>query len=287
MRYGIFSPPFGFFSDPRVLADLAHEAEAAGWDGYFLWDHMRFAAPPGATGGPPEAPVGDPWVTLAAMGLATERIRLGALVTPLPRRRPWKVARETVALDVLTDGRLVVGVGIGSDRFGHEYSGFGESTDDRLHGAMLDEALDVLTGLWRGEPLRYAGRHYQVHDVTFLPRPVQQPRIPIWVGGFWPNPAPFRRAARWDGVMPVAARAMRPDDYRAMGDFIARHRTATRPYDVVRAAPFPSGSPAEARATLAAYAAAGVTWWLLPIEDDMAPLAELRARIRQGPPAEE
>src|SRR5215211_309557 len=131
MRYAINMPHFGPFGDPRRLAELAREAEQAGWDGFFLWDHLLFEQP---------LPMVDPWVAMAAMAMTTERIKLGALVTPLPRRRPRKLAREIVTLDHLSNGRLIVGVGIGGDWWG-EYSAFGESPDDKLHAAMLDEGL--------------------------------------------------------------------------------------------------------------------------------------------------
>ena len=189
MKYAIYSPGFGAFSDPRILAGLAHDAEDAGWDGFFLWDHVLFTM----FG---NAPIGDPWITLAAMATATERIRLGTLVTPVPRRRPWMLARELTTLDHLSHGRMVLGVGIGEDRFGREYSAFGEPSGAATHAVMLDEGLDVITGLWRGEPFSYSGQHYHVEDVTFLPTPIQRPRIPIWVAGNWPHKKPFRRAAQ-------------------------------------------------------------------------------------------
>src|SRR5438874_5033871 len=144
----------------------------------------------------------DPWVALTAMAMATSHIKLGPIVTPLPQRRPWKLARECVTLDHLSQGRLILGVGLGSDSFFKEYSTYGESPDDKLHGAMLDEGLAVLTGLWRGEPFTHHGAHYTVDGAHFLPRPLQQPRIPIWLAGIWPHPRPFRRAAKWDGVVP-------------------------------------------------------------------------------------
>ncbi|HEU5199002.1 MAG TPA: LLM class flavin-dependent oxidoreductase [Ktedonobacterales bacterium] len=190
MRYGIHVPNFGDWPNPRTLAELAREAEETGWDGFFLWDHLQTD---------PVMPFADPWVALAAMAQQTERIRLGPLVTPLPRRRPWQVARETVSVDQLSGGRLVLGVGIGINGW-REYSAFGEPTDKVLHGAMLDEGLEVLTSLWSGEPFSFQGQHYQAQDVCFLPKPVQQPRIPIWVAGIWPNKKPFRRAVRWDGI---------------------------------------------------------------------------------------
>jgi alkanesulfonate monooxygenase SsuD/methylene tetrahydromethanopterin reductase-like flavin-dependent oxidoreductase (luciferase family) len=208
MYFAIDTPNFGDFADAQVLADLAREAEQAGWDGFFLWDHI---------GAGWEVPIGDPWVQMAAMAMTTERIKLGTLVTPVPRRRPWKLAREAVTLDQLSNGRLILGVGIGGDS-GHEFSCFGESPDDKLHGAMLDEGLDVLTGLWTGEPFSYQGAHYRIDGARFLPTPVQTPRIPIWVAGIWPHPRPFRRAARWDGVCALKADegTMTPADFRPL-----------------------------------------------------------------------
>jgi Luciferase-like monooxygenase len=164
MRFGVNMPNFGAFGDARALADLAREAEEHGWDGVFLWDHI------GADWGADNT-FADPWIALTAMAMQTSKITLGTVVTPLPRRRPWKVAREAVTLDHLSGGRLILGVGIGSD-FGQEYSCYGESTDDSLHGAMLDEALEVITGLWSGEPFSFKGAHYQVHGARYQPTPV-------------------------------------------------------------------------------------------------------------------
>src|SRR5579884_3931949 len=145
MRYALNLPAFGEFADVRVLAALAREAEDAGWDGFFIWDHIQSER---------GRSVADPWVALAAIAVKTERIRIGALVTPLPRRRPWKFARETATLDHLSGGRLIVGVGIGGEWY-REYSAFGEPVDDKTHAAQLDEGLDVLVGLWSGEPFSY------------------------------------------------------------------------------------------------------------------------------------
>lgn len=279
MKYGINSPGFGQFADPRVLAELAHIADDAGWDGYFIWDHVYFTAP-----GAPIAPIGDPWVTLAGMAAATSRIRLGTHVTPLPRRRPWKLAREVVTLDHLSNGRVTLGLGIGEDRFGREYSAFGEPADDRLHGEMLDEGIEVLRGLWSGEPFNYDGRHYHIDDVTFLPRPVQ-PDIPIWIGAWWPNKKPFRRAARCDGIAPIGAEGrLTPDDYREILAYISQFRDSDRPFDVSRTAMIPEGGPGEVADAIAPYEQAGVTWWLMPLEDDMGTLDEMRALVSKGPP---
>jgi alkanesulfonate monooxygenase SsuD/methylene tetrahydromethanopterin reductase-like flavin-dependent oxidoreductase (luciferase family) len=278
MRFAINVPNFGPFGDARTLAELAREAEAAGWDGFFVWDHIA----------PWPAPAADPWVALAAMATATSRLVLGALVTPLPRRRPWKVAREAVTLDHLSGGRLILGVGIGSD-FGREYSAFGEATDDKLHGAMLDEALAVLLGLWSGEPFSYGGAHYTVRDAHFLPRPLQTPRIPIWVAGYWPNKAPFRRAARWDGVFPIKRGAtgdeqpMEPDDVRAVLAYMRELRSEPAPLDVTVAGYIGEMERAAATALLDEYAAAGVTWWQEGFLPQEASLDAVRERVRRGP----
>ncbi|HEX9412054.1 MAG TPA: LLM class flavin-dependent oxidoreductase [Ktedonobacterales bacterium] len=274
MRYGLYLPNFGEFASARVLAQLVREAEDAGWDGFFLWDHVLTAAP---------VPFVDPWVALGAMALTTERIRLGPLVTPLPRRRPWKLAREAVTVDHLSGGRLVLGVGIGGDWW-REYSAFGEDAGDVRHGAMLDEGLAVLAGLWSGEPFTFQGSHYQVNNVQFLPRPLQ-PRIPIWVAGIWPNQRPFRRAARWDGVFPIGSGAgVSPADVRAMLRIILAERTAEAPFDVVVRGRAGHIAPGDTASLLAEYADAGATWWLEDVRQD-ATTEDLRARIAEGPPS--
>ncbi|HEY7350536.1 MAG TPA: LLM class flavin-dependent oxidoreductase [Ktedonobacterales bacterium] len=274
MRYALDLPNFGDWANPRTLAELAREAEEAGWDGFFLWDHLQAF---------PAAPFADPWVALAAMAQHTQRIRLGTMVTPLPRRRPWKLARETVSVDQLSGGRLVLGVGIGVDQW-REYSAFGEPGDDALHGAMLDEGLEVLTGLWSGEPFSFQGQHYQAQDVCFLPTPAQQPRIPIWVAGFWPHKKPFRRAARWDGVFPLMHDTqMMPADVRAMLAYIRQYRTSAEPFDVVAVGWAYEHGKEAGDALLAEYAEAGVTWWLEGFREQDT-TADVRAGIQQGPP---
>lgn len=273
MRFAVNVPNFGAaFGDVRQLVALARDAEAAGWDGCFIWDHVLWLDPE-------NQPVAEPWVALAAIAAATERIQLGPLVTPLPRRRPWQVARQAVTLDQLSGGRLILGVGIGGDWFG-DYSRFGEPADDKIHGAQLDEALAVLEGLWSGEPFSFTGEHYTVNDVQFLPRPHQQPRIPLWVAGVWPGTRPFRRAARFDGVVPLARQAdalLTPDEIRDLLAYVAQHRTHEGPFDVV------IGGPPLREEAYAAYAAAGVTWYQLS-PDDGEDGDAFRARVRRGPP---
>ena len=229
-------------------------------------------------------PVVDPWIALTAIAGATSRLRFGALITPFPRRRPWKLARETVTLDHYSAGRLVVGAGIGGDWW-REYSAVGELRDDRTRGAMLDEGLDVLTGLWSGTPLTYEGTYYTLEDAQFLPPPYQTPRIPVWIAGVWPGTRPFRRAARWDGIIPTGRTGTpSPNDIRDMRAYIDSYRTATTPFDVVfqgRAHELPA---AERGAHVADYAAAGVTWWLEQVWPDVA-LTEVRSIIDHGPPS--
>lgn len=164
MRSGLFLPPFDALADPAIVARLSAEAEDAGWDGVFIWDHVRWREPVAA--------IADPWITLAAMATATERIRLGPMVTPLARRRPVKVARETATLDGLSGGRLTLGVGLGNDEFGSEYSMTGGELDVKRRARMLDEALAILTAAWSGEPVDHHGEFYTVDGMRFLPRPV-------------------------------------------------------------------------------------------------------------------
>jgi alkanesulfonate monooxygenase SsuD/methylene tetrahydromethanopterin reductase-like flavin-dependent oxidoreductase (luciferase family) len=181
VRHGIFVAPFGELSEPERVAELAARAEERGWDGFFLWDHIAFHKPVRA--------IADPWVTLAAMAVATQRLLLGPLVTPIPRRRPHKLARETVTLDRLSRGRLVLGVGLGWDATGEfDPDRYGEEGDPRARARLLDDGLDRLLAYWGGE---------------FEPAPVQRPRIPVWVAAGWPRRRPLRRAARFDGVFPI------------------------------------------------------------------------------------
>ena len=195
LRSALWLPLFDELADPRVVANLAAEAEEAGWDGCFVWDHLSWRAP--------VQQVADSWIALATIATATERLRLGPMVSTLARRRPAKVARETATLDQLSGGRLTLGVGLGSDRFGGELSKTGEQLDDRQRGRMLDESLAILAAAWSGEPVRHRGETYTVDDITFLPRPVQRPGVPVWAAGFPGNVKPIRRAARLDGFFPI------------------------------------------------------------------------------------
>jgi alkanesulfonate monooxygenase SsuD/methylene tetrahydromethanopterin reductase-like flavin-dependent oxidoreductase (luciferase family) len=274
LRFGIDAANFGDYSDPRTLADLAFEAEEAGWDGFFVFDHIL----PTDIG----VDLHDPWVILAAIAMRTSKLRIGPMVTPIPRRRPWKLARETVSLDRLSGGRLTLSVGIGGPP-GREFGTFGETIDTSVRGDMLDEGLQVLEGLWGGAPFDYEGTHYQVHDVVFAPTPVQSPRIPIWVGAKWRNKRPLRRAARWDGVFPIPhdGETITPEDLRTVVGYVGEHRDIDADFDVVLADHDGSRTPE----SLAAYEEAGLTWWVQRIHDPWAgSLDEARALIQEGPP---
>jgi len=223
--------------------------------------------------GDPDA--SDPWVTLGAIAVATARLVIGPLVTPLPRRRPWKVAREATTLDRLSHGRAVLGVGIGTDHY-REFTAFAEpASDDRARAEHLDEALAIVTALWSGERLTHHGARYTADDVVQAPTPVQRPRIPIWCATTGLAPAPVRRAARWDGVVPVGT--MSPDDVATLRTEIAAHRTTSDPFAI--AIPSATASVPDA----AAYAAAGATWWLASVHPADA-LADSRALVDGGPP---
>jgi alkanesulfonate monooxygenase SsuD/methylene tetrahydromethanopterin reductase-like flavin-dependent oxidoreductase (luciferase family) len=276
MKYGIHAPNFGSFGNARDLARMARDAETGGWDGFFLWDQLLWLQPE-------SPPTVDPWVALAAMATVTERIRLGTLVTPVARRRPQKLAREVVTLDQLTGGRMVLGVGLGEDDF-KEYSGFGEPADYATHAQMLDEGLAVITGLWSGQPFSFSGKHYMVDGVQFLPPPVQRPRVPVWVGGAWPNKRPFRRAARWDGVAPQGLHgALTPQDVREIGNYIREHRSSDEAFDIAYIGNLP-GAKDRAVEIVASYEEAGVTWWLESFSGYAStPVEDIRAILRKGP----
>jgi alkanesulfonate monooxygenase SsuD/methylene tetrahydromethanopterin reductase-like flavin-dependent oxidoreductase (luciferase family) len=287
MHFGISIPAFADFSDLRTLAELARQAEAAGWDGFFIWDAIFFD--------PTFHPMADPWVSLAAVAMSTQRMRIGTLVTPIARRRPWKLARETVSVDYLSNGRLILGVGLG-DPVQWDFGFFDEATDPRLRARRLDEGLDILTGLWSGQPFSYQGDQYNVKEVTFRPTPVQSPRIPIWVGGWWPNKRPLRRAARWDGVCPVkGGGTITPEEWSELLAYVQEHRTRRAPFDAVHSGATPGDNPSQAAELVEPYAQAGVTWWIEPVdpwrfgwsfEVPWAPEATvlMRERILQGPP---
>lgn len=283
MNYGFIIYTGG---DIHNLAALAAEAEEAGWDGVFYWDGIYLDR---------HAEAGDhlydPWVVLAAFAMRTERVRIGALLTPLPRRRPWKVARESVSVDHLSRGRLILPVGMGFLPDGG-FSRVGEPSDARTRAERLDESLEIICGLWSGRPFAFHGSHYAVEEMTFLPPPVQAPRIPIWVPGIWPRRRSMQRVLRYDGLLPEkrspegSPAQVTPEDIRVMRDYIAERRESASRFDVVWEGETPGDDPRRALEVVRPYAAAGVTWWMESRWAAIGPagLPVVRERIRQGPP---
>ncbi|HEX3715399.1 MAG TPA: LLM class flavin-dependent oxidoreductase [Trebonia sp.] len=282
MRYGISVPNLGEFADVRRTADLARRAEDAGWDGFFVWDHVVFAY-----GG--RLDTADPWVLLTAIALQTSRIRLGPLVTPLARRRPGTLARQATSVDRLSDGRLVFGAGLGFTAAA-EFGTWGEPTDPRVLATRLDEGLSLLSGLWSGEPVSFQGAELTATDVTFLPTPVQRPRPPVWIGCDWPATRPLRRAARWDGVCPMIINptdgswAAAPGVVSTIVSAVLPLRESSDPFDVVITGRTPAESPDEAADLTGSIGAAGATWWLEGARPGPGERELITRRIEAGPP---
>ncbi|HEX5117434.1 MAG TPA: LLM class flavin-dependent oxidoreductase [Pseudonocardiaceae bacterium] len=286
MRYSINVPNFGDFADALTVARVAVAAEQAGWDGLFVWDHVVHDKRRRQG-----VPFGDPWVLLTAAALATSTLRLGPLVTPVPRRRPEQLARQVATLDALTGGRVVFGAGLGGP-IEDEFGSFGEPTDPVVLAERLDEGLDLLNRYWSGRPVNHDGKHYQVRDVTLLPATVQQPRPPVWLGGYWPNRRPMRRAARWDGVVPLFADARHgevppADQVRDLVAYVRDHRDADSPFEVILGGVTP-GDPHRAAELIAPLADAGATWWderQLQTGEGLDRIEPVLRRVAQGPPA--
>ncbi|MFN8590337.1 MAG: LLM class flavin-dependent oxidoreductase [Thermomicrobiales bacterium] len=275
MHYGIVLTA----GDIHQIGDMAAAAEAAAWDGVFTWDGVMI---PGAD------PIYDPWVTMAVIAMRTTRARFGAIVSPLSRRRPWKVARETATLDHLSRGRLVVPVGLGAlDDLA--FAGVGEATNRGERAALLDETLEILSLAWRGEPFSYEGSHYHLPEFAFRPPAVQQPRIPIWVVTAWGRPKSVARAFRYDGIMPFIFGAsgsydpVTPEIVREIVAAAPTRKQGERSYDIVLEGTTPAVDRAAAHDRVAPLADAGATWWIeSPWEH--ASVEGLRARIAAGPP---
>lgn len=285
MRYAANFPNGGPWSDPRTLGELAHLAEEAGWDGVFVEDYIVWQ-------GHQDMPTYDPWIALAAIALCTKRVRLGTMVTALPRRRPWKVAREAVTLDHLSNGRVTLGVGIGDTSVfirDSSLTHLGEATDSKVRAEMLDESLDILAGLWSGKPFSYDGKYYHIKEITFLPTPVQKPRIPIWIGGGWPLKGPVERAARWDGSclykhpVPRHPDYCTPEDIRALKAFVDARRPAGAPFDIAADGTGSHENEQEERALIRALAEAGATWCVQYIAPQTGGLDQVRSVVKRGP----
>jgi alkanesulfonate monooxygenase SsuD/methylene tetrahydromethanopterin reductase-like flavin-dependent oxidoreductase (luciferase family) len=276
MKFGLDVATAGSYADPCQLADLAAEAEQAGWNGFFIWDCLF------EPGGYSE-PMVDPWVTLAAIAMRTRHIKIGAFVTPLPRRRPWKVAREAVTLDHLSGGRLIFAAGSGFQS--HDFAPFGEELDPKIRAEMPDEGLKILNGLWTSEPFSFHGKHYEVSEVTLRPKAIQSPHIPIWLAGGWPRRKPFRRAANWDGIYvmtvnQVTNELLTPTEVKEIAAYITAHRESTEPFDIAVNVDMPP-DPKQAAEIVRPYFEAGATWCIALSPDTP---EECREQIRNGPP---
>jgi alkanesulfonate monooxygenase SsuD/methylene tetrahydromethanopterin reductase-like flavin-dependent oxidoreductase (luciferase family) len=264
-RRGLFLPPFDALADPVLLADVAVEAEAAGWDGVFLWDHLLYADP--------VTEIADPWTCLAAIAVRTTRLQFGPMVTPLTRRRPQVLARQAATLDRLSGGRLVLGFGLGDDGGVGELSRFGEELDAKVRAARLDEGLGLLRRLLAGEQVDHDGEHFTARDVRFLPAATRPGGIPFWIGGRWPNAAPLRRAARHDGAFVISLSG--PDDLTGVRQTLADARDGDLTgFDVVVELP--------AGADTAPWEAAGATWVLTRLGPYRLDVDEVRRVVRAG-----
>lgn len=273
---------FGFIAtsgSAHQIIDIAGEVEAAGWDGFFTWDGI---------GGGLDMEVFDPWAILAAAAVRTGRVTLGAMIFPLSRRRPWKVAREALTVDHLSNGRLVIPVALGAVDDGGFSKVHPETTDRKERAELLDETLEILDLAWRGDAFSYDGAHYQLDDIRFLPKPVQQPRIPIWVVGSWPRPKSVARAAKWDGIIPsIASSPFDQPTPEQIGDIAAwmrEHRPGGAPFEVVVEGISPPDDPGWIQGTLRPLAEAGATWWIESRWEAPNDVGTLIQRIRQGPP---
>jgi len=274
MKYGFVLPN----GDARTAAEFAQMAEQAGWDAFFVWEPVWGI---------------DAWVCLTAAAMVTSRIRLGTLLSPLSRMRPWKVASETATLDNLSNGRVILSVGLGATDTG--FSAFGEETDRRTRAELLDEALDILTGLWAGQPFSYQGAHYQVRETDFYPPPppIQRPRIPIWVVGLWPSKKSMSRVLAYDGLLPNVFdehkqhQKLTPADVGEMAAFIAANRTQTTPFDIIVEGETPGADPQGTAAIIQPWIDAGATWWIEAMWEaprDAQGRQAFLTRLKQGPP---
>ena len=271
MKFGFVFPG----GTPSSAIEFAQETEAAGWDGFFVWEPVYGI---------------DPWVTLGAIAAVTERIKIGTLLTPPSRRRPWKLASEALTVDLLTEGRMILSVGLGAIDTG--FVSMGEITNRGTRAELLDESIDIISGLWAGQPFEYHGQHYQVGEFNFVhqpPPPVQQPRIPIWVVGAWNWPKSMQRVLKCDGILPTIIdqkkkiAELKPQHVREIKAFVDENRKLDSHFDIVVENTSPGDDPTAATEKVRPWIEAGATWWIESMwqEQDS---EKWRQRLRQGPP---
>jgi alkanesulfonate monooxygenase SsuD/methylene tetrahydromethanopterin reductase-like flavin-dependent oxidoreductase (luciferase family) len=283
MKFGISISNLGIYCDFDGLIALAQDAENAGWNGIFPWDHMMHK--PRA-----DSRAIDPWIALGAIASNTKKMTLGPMVTPLARRRPWKVARESVSLDHLSKGRAILGVGLGSV-VNQDFARFGEETDSKIRGEKLDESLRILHGLWKGDAFSFAGKHYRIEEGTvFLPKPYGgKDRIPIWVGGGrWPwRKKPFRRAARFEGAFPEFTDKSGDTVakyFENVAEYVKQYRGTLEDFDFATLCKAPRRK-ARIKEFFGPILESGrITWWVERVYSWKGNLKQIRRRIREGPP---
>jgi hypothetical protein len=271
MKFGFVLP----FGDARFAAICARQAEKAGWDGFFVWEPIWGT---------------DAWICLTAAAMKTKRIRLGTMLSPLPVLSPWKLASEAATLDNLSGGRVILSVGLGAVDTG--FMNFGLPTDRKIRAERLDEGLEIITGLWKGQPFQFEGKHYHVKPTDFnLPQsPIQQPRIPIWVVGAWPKTKSMQRALQFDGLLPNFMGADgnvkigHPDlaTIREMVGYVKNNQSASHPYDIIMEGET-NPKNAESMKIVKTFAEIGITWW---IEAQWSVQSEkvILERLKAGPP---
>jgi hypothetical protein len=272
VKYGFYIPNFGYCGNPQNLLELAIECEGAGWDGFFIWDHLQY---------PDMEPAADPWVALSAIASHTSKICLGPMITPLPRREIVKLAREALTLDHLSDGRLILGIGLGYQAL-PEWSAFGHEQDAKVRGDMVDEGLQLLRALWSGDEVNHKGAHYTAVCDAWA-KPKKKPSIPVWIAGQWPGKKPFRRAAKWNGVIPMARDQVEggkisPSELTDLLALIDAEQMRSPKFDTVMIGMRPSETDLRALST------AGATWWLEASGPWSLSFEEMKDQVRRGPP---
>lgn len=278
MKYGFIIPG----GDVKLFGEMAAIAEEAGWDAVFLADAISVGFNPAEP-----LPFFDPWVALGTMAVATKRVKLGTFLTPVSRRRPWKLARELATLDELSDGRMILAVGLGAANDDGGFCKVGEQMELRARAELLDEGLAIMDGLWKGKPVNFKGKHYTVDGLMMLPRPVQRPRIPIWVVGVWPKEKSMSRVLKWDGLIPqrykgTPADVMPPEQLQEVRDYVVKHRGAKKPFDIIFGGTSSGKNKKKAIQQVKPYLDAGATWWIESTWSfDSKKVIE---RMKQGPP---
>ena len=272
VKFGIYIANHGITSNPQDYVKLAKSAEENGWEGFFLWDHVFLPWSP-------DVHVLDSWSMLAAIATQTNTLTLGTTVTPLARRRPMVIARQAITIDRLSNGKFILGVGLGGTE---ELKVLGEEENPKVRGEMLDESLEILKGLWSGKPFTYDGKHYKIKEpVTFQPAS----DIKIWVGGFWPNKKPFRRAAKYDGIFPLKVGhdpSIYIEDYQEIKSYIGKYRKSMESFDLVKS--IYTIKDKEHDVYIHDFIDFGVAWLLEAFWSERCSLKEIQKRIEQGPP---